>query len=138
MLERPGRHKRVGPIRCTRIGCGSDPFHEVTAYWGIQFEINGLYYGWVSSRPQSCRQGFMRMAEPSLIGPTTQIPGNPFSPVKYPSREQLRSSLRVLVCSTGALGGGVEQIDLLRVAVRFLTGFLPTSPHLLDARCPEP
>lgn len=47
MLERPGGHKRVGPIRCTRIGCGSDPFHEVTAYWGIQFEINGLYYGWV-------------------------------------------------------------------------------------------
>lgn len=33
---------------CTTAGCGSDPFHSVTAYWGVQFEIGGnLHYGWV-------------------------------------------------------------------------------------------
>jgi hypothetical protein len=33
---------------CTTAGCGADPFHEITAYWGVQFEIEGnLHYGWV-------------------------------------------------------------------------------------------
>jgi len=70
----PGQIVRIPGIfhGCVTVGCGPDPFHDVTAYWEVQFEIDGnLHYGWVQvATPGNIRNGgtFLDWAYNSVPG----------------------------------------------------------------------
>jgi hypothetical protein len=63
---------------CVNIGCGPDPFHSVTAYWGVQFEIAGnLHYGWVQVETPQLPPGLFVNGGTILDWAYNSAPGQP-------------------------------------------------------------
>lgn len=62
---------------CTTIGCVG-AFHEVTAYWGVQFSIDGeLHYGWVQMATPQLPPGIFASGGTLLDWAYNTVPGQP-------------------------------------------------------------
>ena len=93
----PGLVVNVPPYfhACVTTGCGPDPFHNITAYWGVRFDIDGNdHYGWV----RVATPGGIRNGGTILDWAYNSIPGQPILAGQVPE-----PSIWALLLGGGAL-----------------------------------